>query len=133
MIDKLAWRENRAAIGGWLIGPLLAFVVFLLLPDSYITIEGEQTELPQAARVTAAVAILMAVWWMTEAISVYATALLPLALFPLFNVSGIHATAIAYGNGIIYLFLGGFILALALERWGTCAQGASRVARYDAG
>ena len=74
--------------------------------------------LSSPARVTAAIAVLMAVWWMTEAIPVYATALLPLALFPLFGVAGIHSTAAAYGNEIIYLFLGGFIVALALERWG---------------
>lgn len=60
----------------------------------------------------------MAVWWMTEAIPVYATALIPLALFPLLGVSGIHATAAAYGNEIIYLFMGGFIVALGLEKWG---------------
>lgn len=71
-----------------------------------------------AAHGAAAIAICMAVWWMTEAISVYATALLPLALFPLLGVSDMRDTAASYGHELIFLFLGGFILALALERWG---------------
>ena len=54
---------------------------------------------------------------MSEAISVYATALLPLALFPVAGIADMKATAMSYGSPVVYLFLGGFILALALERW----------------
>jgi sodium-dependent dicarboxylate transporter 2/3/5 len=54
---------------------------------------------------------------MTEAIPVYVTALMPLVLFPLFGIADVHTTASSYGHEIIFLFLGGFILALALERW----------------
>ncbi len=118
MSNKYLHRPGLAAQLALLIGPLLALSIYLLLPVNYTDVEGVVFELSNPARITAAIAVLMAVWWMTEAIPVYATALLPLALFPLFGISGIHSTATAYGNEIIYLFLGGFIVALALERWG---------------
>jgi solute carrier family 13 (sodium-dependent dicarboxylate transporter), member 2/3/5 len=102
---------------GLLAGPVLAVLVYSLLPDSYVDGTGSVVDLPLAARKVAAIATLMAVWWMTEAISVYATALVPLALFPLLGVADIKTTAVSYGSPVVYLFLGGFILALALERW----------------
>jgi len=60
----------------------------------------------------------MAIWWMTEAIPVYVTGLLPLALFPLAADTTVAEVAQPYGHRLVFLFLGGFILALALERWG---------------
>ena len=66
----------------------------------------------------AAVAALMAIWWLTEAIPVAATALLPLALFPLLGQGSIKAVAAPFANPLIFLFLGGFLIALAVERWG---------------
>ncbi len=65
----------------------------------------------------AAVAVLMAVWWITEAIPLAATALLPLALFPLTGLMKGSETAPVYVNSVIFLFLGGFLIALAMERW----------------
>lgn len=70
-----------------------------------------------AVRRTAAVAALMAVWWMTEALPLAATALLPVILFPLLGVSSAKDVAGAYINTTIFLFLGGFLIALAMERW----------------
>jgi sodium-dependent dicarboxylate transporter 2/3/5 len=72
----------------------------------------------------------MAVWWMTEAIPVYATALLPLALFPLTGIASISEAASPYGNDVIYLFLGGFVLALSMERWGLHKRIALFALRY---
>ena len=66
----------------------------------------------------AAVAALMAIWWLTEAIPVAATALLPLALFPMLGLDTMKAVATPYANPLIFLFLGGFLIALAVERWG---------------
>ena len=66
---------------------------------------------------TAAVASLMAIWWMTEAIPLAATSLLPFVLFPLMGVLGGEAIASSYFNSVIFLFLGGFLLALAMEEW----------------
>ena len=60
----------------------------------------------------------MAVWWATEAIPVAVTALLPLALFPLMDVTSFESAAVPYANKNIYLFLGGFILALGIENSG---------------
>lgn len=99
-------------------GPAASLLVFMILPAYYTDIDGLSVELSSAARAAAAVAILMAVWWITEAISVYVTALLPLALFPLLGIAKMQAAASAYGNEIIFLFLGGFVIALAIEKWG---------------
>ena len=117
----------QARIFGLLGGPLLGLTVFWLLPEQYLDNSGQLTTLPGAARVAAATAVWMAIWWMTEAISVYATALLPLAVFPLTGAASISATASAYGHEVIYLFMGGFILALALERCGLHKRFALRV------
>ena len=71
---------------------------------------------PEVTRM-AAVAVLMAGWWITEAIPIPATALLPVALFPLFGILKGTETASLYFNHIIFLFIGGFIFALAMQRW----------------
>lgn len=59
----------------------------------------------------------MAVWWMSEAVPLAVTALLPLVLFPVFGVNDLENTARPYANPLIFLFLGGFILARAMEQW----------------
>ena len=66
---------------------------------------------------TFAIALLMAVWWITEAIPLAATALLPVALFPLFGVVDGKTVSSMYFNYLIFLFIGGFLMALAMERW----------------
>ncbi len=109
---------SRARIIGLIGGPLIALVLFWWLPEQYTNDAGQLVTLTGAARTAAAVAIWMAIWWITEAIAVYATALIPLAVFPLTGAASIKSTAAAYGHELIYLFLGGFILALALERCG---------------
>ena len=60
----------------------------------------------------------MAILWITEAIPIPATGLLPLALFPLLGVGSIEETAAAYANPILFVLLGGFLLAASMERWG---------------
>ena len=94
---------------GFLIG-LALFFTLLLIPSP----QG----LSVAAWSVAAIAILMAVWWATEAIPVAVTALLPLALFPLLGITSFEEAAVPYANKNIYLFLGGFILALGIESSG---------------
>jgi sodium-dependent dicarboxylate transporter 2/3/5 len=59
----------------------------------------------------------MAIWWMTEAVAVAVTALLPIVLFPILGISDIKTTTASYAHPIIYLFLGGFLVALATEKW----------------
>jgi len=65
----------------------------------------------------AAVAVLMAGWWITEAIPIPATALLPVALFPMLGILQGKQTAGLYFNSIIFLFIGGFLFAIAMQRW----------------
>jgi sodium-dependent dicarboxylate transporter 2/3/5 len=72
---------------------------------------------PTDARNTLAVTVLMASWWMSVAIPIPATSLVPLVLLPALGIMPSAAVASNYANNIIYLFLGGFILALGLERW----------------
>jgi len=99
-------RQRR--LTGLVLGPAL-FLLVLMLPLP----EGMS---PQGLSV-AAIAVLMAVWWVSEAIPIPATALLPVVLFPLTGVlSGAEVTR-AYGNHLIYLFLGGFLIAVTMEKW----------------
>ena len=75
-------------------------------------------DVPHGAKLTAATAVLMAVWWMTEALPIPATALVPLVVFPVLNGDvGFDDVGASCGNNIIFLFMGGFILALAMQRW----------------
>ncbi len=99
-------------------GPALALIVYMILPDRYAGPEGAPLALDQAARATLAAAVWMATWWLSEAIPVYATALLPLAFFPITGVATGRAAAAPYGHPLIFLFMGGFLLALCMERWG---------------
>ena len=103
-------------IGGLIGGPLLALVVYAFLP-AQVAGTDEASSLDHAGRATAAVAVWMATWWMTEAIPLYATALLPLALFPLLGIANMHDAAAPYAHELIYLFMGGFVLALSMQRW----------------
>ena len=104
----MKWLRTGASTTGTWLGPLAA--VMLLAPADLD---------PERASVTAmaAVAVWMAVWWMTEAVPLAITALLPVALFPLLGIMSGKAVAPYYFNSIIFLFLGGFIVALAMERW----------------
>ncbi|WP_455203057.1 SLC13 family permease [Kaarinaea lacus] len=93
---------------GLFLGPLL-FVLLLSLP----TPEGMS---PTGMKV-AAVAALMATFWMTEAIAIPATALIPIALFPLLGIMPTAQVTTSYANHLIYLFLGGFLIAVTIEKW----------------
>jgi sodium-dependent dicarboxylate transporter 2/3/5 len=95
----------RARIG--LVAGALSFVLLLLLPAP--------AGLSDAAWRTAAVGVLMAAWWVSEAIPIPATALLPLALFPLLGIGTIAEAAAPFANPLIYLFLGGFLLAKSMQ------------------
>ena len=92
---------------------LLAGVAVLLV---MLAIGPPEGLAPEAWKV-AAVGLLMAVWWISEAIPIAATALAPLALFPLLGVMPMKNAATPYANPLIFLFLGGFMIALAMERW----------------
>jgi len=83
---------------------------------------------PEVTRM-AAVALLMAGWWITEAIPIPATSLLPVALFPLLGILDGRTTAATYFNHLIFLFIGGFLFALAMQRWELHRRIALRILR----
>jgi solute carrier family 13 (sodium-dependent dicarboxylate transporter), member 2/3/5 len=82
----------------------------------YLLLDGAALE--PAGRATAAIGVLMAVLWMTEAMPLPITSLLPIVLFPLAGVLEIGEATAPYADEIIFLFMGGFMLALAMQRWG---------------
>ena len=99
-------------------GPLLAIVCYWLLPVEYQSADGGMAPFASAGRVTLAVMVWMGTWWLTEAVDVSVTALLPLGLFPLIGAGNMEQAAAPYANPFIFLFMGGFILALSMQRWG---------------
>ena len=99
-------------------GPLLALVVFWILPTRHATGPDTTVAFTVAGRATLAMVAWMAAWWMTEAVAIEVTALLPVTLFPLLGIAPIAKAAAPYASDVIFLFLGGFILGLAIERWG---------------
>ncbi|MFE3836359.1 SLC13 family permease [Pseudogemmobacter sonorensis] len=88
---------------------LVALVVYALL--------GGAEGLSADARAVAAIATLMAIWWMTEAIPLAATSLIPIILFPALTGMSVGQATSAYANPIVFLFLGGFPIAIAMEKW----------------
>ncbi|TRO97092.1 DASS family sodium-coupled anion symporter [Glycocaulis profundi] len=94
---------------GFFAGPALGLAVALFFRP-----EG----LPEQAALVAGLGILMAVWWATEAIPVAATAFAPLIVLPLLGLGSFSEAAAPYANPVIFLFLGGFVIALAIERCG---------------
>jgi sodium-dependent dicarboxylate transporter 2/3/5 len=93
---------------GWVLGPAALVATLYFPPPDGLSIDGWHT---------AGVALLMAVLWIAESIPIPATALLPLVLFPILGLADVRDAAAPYANPIIFLFLGGFIIALAMQRW----------------
>ena len=98
-------KVNRTKIIGLLVGPML-FATVIFFP-----IEG----LGFLPKFVLGVALWMAIWWITEAIPLYGTSLIPLVLFPILGVNNIENVFLSYVDKIILLFLGGFLLAKAIE------------------
>jgi len=94
-------------------GLITGIALFLITAFAPVDI----TTLPAPVRLTLAVTLLVVVWWITEAVPLAATALLPLILLPLLGVVTFAQAAAPYADPIIFLFLGGFIIAAAMERW----------------
>ncbi|HEU5194503.1 MAG TPA: SLC13 family permease, partial [Methylomirabilota bacterium] len=103
---------------GLVSGPLAGLLCFWLLPVRYATGPGEWADLTQAARLTLGLMVWMAVWWLTEAVDIEVTALLPIVTFPLLGIAPLNKVLPPYAADVIFLFMGGFIIGLAIERWG---------------
>ena len=100
-------NRSRLQLSGLVLGPLLFLLVWMMDLDPAH---------PEVTRM-AAVAVLMAVMWVTEAIPLAATSLLPVICYPLLGIMKGKAAAGVYFNSTIFLFMGGFLIALAMERW----------------
>jgi len=99
-------------------GPLLGLLCYYLLPPHYSTGPGEWVEFSQAGRTTLGMMVWMATWWLTEAVDIEVTALLPVVAFPLLGIAPLTKVLPPYAADVIFLFMGGFIIGLAIERWG---------------
>ena len=95
-----------------IIGYIVAPLIFL----SIILFADLDPSKPQITY-TLAIAVLMAIWWITEIVPLAVTALLPVVLFPLFGVMNGKTVSSAYFNHVIFLFIGGFLVALAMQKW----------------
>ncbi|MEZ6022001.1 MAG: DASS family sodium-coupled anion symporter [Hyphomonadaceae bacterium] len=113
-MSELAIANEQTGFGrigrwvGLVLGPALALGIQLAPPPEGLG--------PEAWWVVS-LAALMVVWWVTEAIPIAATAMLPLAVLPMTGAASLREAAAPYADPIIYLFIGGFILAAAVERW----------------
>ena len=108
-------------IGFWL--GIISFLLVLYLPNP----EGLSSE----GRVTAAVFLLMGIWWAFEAIPLQVTALMPLILFPLLSVEEIAVISREYMNKVQFLFAGGFIIALAIQKWNLHKRVALNILKFS--
>lgn len=92
----------------FLLGPLIAVLIAYFFFRS-----GESLLLSK----TAGVLVLMAYWWITESVNIFVTSLLPVILFPLLGIMGIEQVAPQYMKDVMFLYIGGFVLTYAIERW----------------
>lgn len=110
-------------LGGLSLGVVAGIAIYLVFPKELspalveqFADKGLKTSGTNIA-ITAGIAVMMGVWWMTEAIPLAATALVPVTLFPIFGIMSFKDAGAAYASSTIFLFMGGFFLALAMQRW----------------
>ncbi|MBK8608771.1 MAG: anion permease [Chitinophagaceae bacterium] len=103
-MNRIKNNQHRISIA---LGLVLAFSIGLINPFS----------LNDDAARAVAVAVLMITWWITEAIPMPAVALVPLVSNPILKIGSIEEVSTAYSNPVIFLFMGGFMLGLAIEKW----------------
>ncbi|TNE65477.1 MAG: DASS family sodium-coupled anion symporter [Rhodobacteraceae bacterium] len=102
-------RISTTRLVALIAGPLAMALLLLLPPPTGMTPEAWQL---------IAVTLWMVIWWLFEALPLPATALLPVVIFPLMNIMPVGDVTARYGSHLIFLFLGGFILAAAMQKWG---------------
>ncbi|WP_395763738.1 SLC13 family permease [Stutzerimonas balearica] len=106
-----ASQHRAAVLAAWIglfLGPLLLAACLLTAPPAGLS---------ETAWRTVGMAAMMAVWWSTEAVPIPATSLLPVLLIPLLGIDSLAKATAPYANPTIFLFLGGFLLGLAMQRW----------------
>ncbi len=100
---------------GLFVGPLAALTALLIGSPEALQVDGE---LFPNAWIVFALLLLMAIWWVTEAVPIPVTSLLPIVILPLFGVRSISEVSAPYMHPVVVLLMGGFIFAKAIERWG---------------
>ncbi len=106
---RVVTANTKVKFAGLILGPLLFFIILFFADTSALSID--------AWRVIG-LASWMVTWWITEAVPIPVTALLPLVMFPLLGVFSIKESTAPYASPIIFLFMGGFLIALGLEKHG---------------
>lgn len=117
-------RPSRPKVG-LLLGPLLGYLAYIAMPD-VPSASGD----PRAAALTLAILLIMGVWWVSETVPLPVTALLPVVLFPVLGGVDVAAVTAPYGNKVIFLFLGGFVLAVGMQRWQLHTRVALRIVSF---
>lgn len=116
----LSWLKSHVYGISFLSGILLSLAAYFFNPFNLT---------PEAGKAVA-VAILMVIWWVTEALPMPVVALVPLVLLPLLNVSSIEEASKSYSNPVIFLFMGGFMIGLAIEKWNLHKRIALQIVRF---
>ena len=98
--------SNKINTIGLILGPLIFLIIFVIDLSNFLSYE---------AKIVLATTLWMSVWWITEAIPIYITSLIPLVIFPTLSITDLGQTSISYVDRIIFLFLGGFVIAKAIE------------------
>lgn len=107
-MKSLTSDKGIIKLAGLVLGLIVFFIVLI-----FVDLQPEKPEVSY----TFAVAVLMAIWWVSEAIPLAVTALLPVVLFPFLGVMNGKDVSATYFNSVIFLFIGGFIVALAMQKW----------------
>lgn len=117
--------NNRKRFIGLGVGLVLAVIIYFIFPSNGADLVNEAHPEDEngpfslsAMSITAAVMVLMGAWWMTGALPLAATAMVPLVAFPILQVAPMADAASPYADPTIFLFMGGFVLALGIQRWG---------------
>jgi len=121
LLGKTNKKSSPIQVIGLICGPLL-FIYFLF----FTNLSPEQP----AVSATLAVALLMAVWWITEAVPLAITSLIPVAIFPLLGIMDGKDVSSTYFNHVIFLFIGGFMVALAMQKWNLHKRIALRILMF---
>lgn len=112
MTQAMEQSSTRNRVGLWL-GPVLALAILAIGAPAELATEGPVSP----AWFTFAVLVWMAVWWVSEAVPIPVTSLLPLVLLPTAGVAPLREVSGAYMHPVVVLLMGGFIFAKAIERW----------------